>query len=319
MYLKKGIVFMLELNFSNEEELIKVCHALSTNVRVDILKLIIDKNLSVVEIANLLNIPVSTAASNISILEKSGLIVTELHPAKRGAMKICSQNFDSIHINLDNCAYTKTPSHKFWEVEMPIGHYINCEVHPTCGLADDKNVITLDTPNAFFLPSRINANIIWFRRGFVEYRFPKANFEGDSKSIQSIEFSMEICSEAPGVNNEWLSDITFYLNGKELVTWTSPGDFGGKEGKLNPSWWPTEFTQYGLLKFIKIDNNGSYIDEVLISNVTLKDLQIEDSEYFTLRIGVKETAVNQGGINILGKSFGNYAQDIVMKVYYMDI
>ncbi|MBU3189618.1 transcriptional regulator [Clostridium bowmanii] len=310
---------MLELSFTNEADLIKVCHALSTNIRVDILKLIMDKNLSVVEIAKTLNIPVSTAASNITLLEKSGLILTELHPAKRGAMKICSQNFDGIHINLDYCDYSLNHVLKYNEIEMPIGHYINCEVYPTCGLSDETKIITLDDPSTFFTPSRINAEVLWFRRGFVDYKFPKMNVEKNKVLIHALEFSMEICSEAPGVNNNWPSDITFYLNDKELVTWTSPGDFGDVRGKLNPSWWPDFHTQYGLLKHIKIDNNGSYLDEELLSSMSLKDLQLEKSAYITLRIAIKDNANNKGGVTILGKHFGNTPQDIIMRTSYNEL
>lgn len=310
---------MLELNFTNEESLIKVCHALSTSLRISILKLIMDKNLSVVEIAKKLDIPVSTAALNINILEKAGLILTELHPAKRGAMKICSQNFDGIHINLDFCDYTENHVHKYNELEMPIGHYVNCEAWPTCGLADEKRVITIDDPSNFFTPSRINAEVLWFRRGFVEYKFPKMNVEENKILIQGLEFSMEICSEAPGVNNDFPSDITFYVNDKELATWTSPGDFGDVRGKLNPPWWPDHHTQYGLLKSIKIDRIGTYLDEQLLTNITLKDLQLDNSNYISLKIAVKNDANNKGGVTLLGKHFGNIPQDIIMRTIYTEL
>ena len=48
------------------------------------------------------------------------------------------------------------------------------------------------------------------------------------------------------------SDITFSLNGVILGTWTSPGDYGDRRGKYNPSWWFPFLNQYGLLKKLTI-------------------------------------------------------------------
>jgi len=92
---------MLELSFDNPDELVTVTHALSTRSRVDILRLLISQNLNIVEIAEALKLPVSTVASNIKVLEAAKLINTELLPASRGAMKVCSRNYDDIHIALN--------------------------------------------------------------------------------------------------------------------------------------------------------------------------------------------------------------------------
>jgi len=35
-----------------------------------------------------------------------------------------------------------------------------------------------------------------------------------------------------------------------------------------------------------------------------------------VRIGVKEDAKNIGGVNIFGKTFGDYEQDIIMKMEF---
>jgi predicted transcriptional regulator len=131
-------------------------------------------------------------------------------------------------------------------------------------------------------------------------------------------FSLEICSEAPKYKNNWLSDITFWVNNTEICTWTSPGDFGGQKGRLNPDWWLDDLTQYGLLKTIGISDNGVFLDEIKISPVRLDDLYIEEKDYFTFRIGIKPDAANIGGINLFGEKFGNYPQNIVVKLEYTE-
>lgn len=84
---------MLELNIENPDELVLVAHALSTDLRVNIIQLLNTKKLNINEIADALQIPVSTAASNVKILEKARLIETELLPATRGAMKVCTRTY----------------------------------------------------------------------------------------------------------------------------------------------------------------------------------------------------------------------------------
>jgi predicted transcriptional regulator len=134
--------------------------------------------------------------------------------------------------------------------------------------------------------------------------------------LTGLEISMELCSEAPLYNANWPSDITVSINGVELGTYLSPGDFGGEPGLLNPPWWDLRNTQYGLLKKWKVDENGSYIDGRRLSGVTVDQLGIHDSPAFALRIGVKPDAANIGGLNLFGSKFGNYEQDLLVRFDY---
>jgi predicted transcriptional regulator len=56
---------VLELNFNEPDKLVTVAHALSTRTRIDILRLLSNKNMNVVEIADALKLPVSTVANNV--------------------------------------------------------------------------------------------------------------------------------------------------------------------------------------------------------------------------------------------------------------
>ena len=51
-----------------------------------------------------------------------------------------------------------------------------------------------------------------------------------------------------------------------------------------------------------------------ISPVSIKDLDLENHRSIRLRIGVKDDARHPGGINIFGRGFGNYDQDIVLRL-----
>lgn len=128
---------------------------------------------------------------------------------------------------------------------------------------------------------------------------------------------MELCSEAPNFDNDWPSDITLWINDVEIGTWTSPGDFGDRRGKLNPDWWIDWATQYGLLKTWRVDKERTTIDMDKVSDVSLADLALEGRHHLKLRIGIKSDALHKGGINLFGRQFGDYPQDIVMKVHYV--
>jgi predicted transcriptional regulator len=100
-----------------------------------------------------------------------------------------------------------------------------------------------------------------------------------------------------------------------LGIWTSPGDFGEKKGTYTPDWWRAG-TEYGLLKTIRITREGSKLDGISLSNVNIDMIPIQYGKDMSFRIAVPEDAANKGGINIFGKGFGNYNQDIDIRVEY---
>jgi len=293
------------------DEFTEIAKALSSELRVEIFKAIQKQSLTVNEIADMFTLPSSTATVNIKKLEEAKLIKTELVPSTRGSQKICSPMYDRLVVDLEPFGLNKDANFKY--IEMPIGHFVNCEIRPTCGLVTENDIIGyVDEPRSFFEPDKVNAQLLWFKHGFVEYRFPnKVPF---NSRLKGIEISMEICSEAPNYALDWPSDITLWINGVEIGTWMSPGDFGGERGVLTPGWWESHLTQYGLLKKWRVNEKGSFIDGSYLSDVKITDLNVNNEPSLTVRLGIKDDAANQGGMNLFGKKFGNYDQDILMKL-----
>jgi predicted transcriptional regulator len=308
---------LLELSMENPGNLQKIAHALSSEVRLQIINLLNSGNMNVNQLAEALDLPVSTAASHIKILEKSGLINTELRPANRGTMKICRRNFDDIHIQLNSKMNFKRNAQKFYEMEMPIGYYIDFDVAPTCGMANHEGmIIPEDNPVHFYSPVRTNAQLIWTRKGYFEYKFPLDIPMG--ANIESVQFSMELCSEAPNYDSNWPADITVWINDVDIGSWTSPGDFGDRPGKLNSkNWSETTGTQYGILKTWKVTKKISTIDDFHLSDVTVNELGILDRMYMSFKIGIKEDAIHKGGMNLFGREFGDHPQDIKLLIEYI--
>lgn len=299
----------------NLQRLEAVTKALASDTRLGILRFLSAHTSTVLEIAEALDLPPSTATLHINILEKAGLIETDLRPATRGLQKICARVFDRIVIQLP-AEYELEDTTV--EVSMPIGAFVNVNLVPTCGLAGEMGIIGhLDDPSAFYEPDRIYAQLLWFRRGHVEYQFPNRLPPG--VALDDIEVSFEVCSEAPLHHDNWPSDITVWIGEREIGTWTSPADFGGERGALTPSWWDGQNSQFGLLKVWKVTTRGSFVDGVPVSNVTLNDLALKPGKPIPVKIGIKDGAANVGGMNLFGRKFGNYPQDIVLRQHFKRI
>jgi predicted transcriptional regulator len=290
----------------------QILKALASDKRIAILGHLSNRISSINEIAEAFDMPASTATMHINILEEAGLVHTELKPASRGLQKICSRVYDQLTIQLPQ-PDLETLGNTI-DIPMPIGAYVDCQVAPTCGLVGELGIIgQLDDPGSFYHPERIYTQLLWFRHGFVEYRFP--NRAQPHMLLESLQISLELCSEAPHSNSDWPSNITMWINEVEVGTWTCPGDFGGQRGTLTPQWWDEWNTQYGLLKMWRVNHHASYIDGDQLSNITLDHLNIPAHPYITLRIGVKNDGI-PGGINIFGAKFGNYPQDILMRLRF---
>lgn len=302
----------IELSLNDPEMLKSVAHALSTDLRLRILQMISKQSMSIIELAEALAVPVSTISVNIGVLDKARLIEVDRVSGVHGRLKRCIRVTDAISIDL---FCNQGNERQTGEINMPIGAFSRCEgIMPSCGLASvDDYIGQEDEPMCFYMPQRMNAQIMWFRQGYVEYRFPVMQLR--SPNLEKIELLFEACSETIGYNNDYKSDISLTINDVCIGSWESPGDFGGRRGLMNPHWWPSFSSQYGVLKNWRVTREGSYLDSIRISDVTLDDLHLDQRNYMSLRIGVEADARYVGGINLFGKGFGDYPQDIVLRYF----
>ena len=287
---------------------------MSSPTRLRILELLSDNIYNISEIAAALELPFSTANLHVNTLEAAGLLLTEYKPGARGSQKICARAYNTVVLQH---AYGGNQASNVVESLMPVGAYTGCEVSATCGLASANGIIGLfDDPMTFYEPERLEAQLLWFHYGYVEYHFPNRLPPGTT--LESLQLSLELCSEAPLHHASWPSDITLTINGVEVGTWTSPADFGGQRGALTPSWWETHNSQYGLLKVWQTNKEGSFIDGMKLSGVRLQDLDVRRDRSIAVKIGVKEGARHRGGMNIFGRCFGNYPQDLLLSLRYRE-
>ena len=299
----------MKINIS--EKWLPVYEALDSSVRIKIIQLLSEQPLNVKEIAAKLELSSAIITMHINKLEKAGIIKAERTRSKGGVQKICSLIVDSIKIDFPKAA---NEEFKYHEHTMPVGHYTDFEVTPTCGLATTSTVIGCYDDARYFLdPQRVDAKILWFTQGYIEYKLP--NYLLSSEEPTELEVTMELGSEAPGANKNWPSDISFIINEVKVAQWTSPGDFADIKGKYSPDWWTIDVNQYGMLKKLRVNDKGTFIDGEKVSEVKLADINIKNKQW-TFKLEVEKDAVHVGGLTIFGKGFGNYDQDIIFRLYY---
>lgn len=286
--------------------------ALGSDTRIQILNILLEnEQMSMNQLATELNISNGALTGHIKKLEECGLINISNESAGHGNQKMCSVTQDRIIVDVKKPIDYKN----VFETEIKVGQFSRHQVWPTCGIATSESVIgEFDDIRYFNHPDRFTANILWFTKGYVEYTIP--NLIPSNQRITQLSISAELSSEAPGIDNNWPSDISFYINDTKIGMWTSPGDFGDVHGMFTPQWWPQNWNQYGLLKLLVINDYGTYIDGLKISDVSTLSLHLDYSSDIRLRLAVENDSEHVGGITLYGKSFGNYDQDIRVTINY---
>ena len=303
----------------------KIIKALSSDVRVKILELIEDEELNIQSLVEKLDLGKTTVLTHVNILEEAGFITTRYVRGSVGNQKICTKIYDRLIYNFS--PHKKGPDKpNFFEISTNIGNYFDFEIYPPCGLASKNNVIKKwDDPSVFYDTERVKTSNLWCAFGFVEYKIPIH----DSYKIQNI-FKIEITLEVSAQSDvDWhkelslpnyltkeditdgISDVSFWINDIEIGAVTVKDYSKGSGGKYTPTWW--KGANYGRLITITIDANGTFIDDEQQSTKKIDKYNITNS--IRLRVGNKKDAKNISGFHIFGSDFGNYPNDIVLKIY----
>ncbi len=298
---------------SGRSDTLEKFKALASEPRLRILEHLAHHLCNLTELSGALDMNLATVTMHVNILERAGLITCEHRPGERGTQRVCGCLFDWLNVHMVRRRDAEVG--RVLEFPIRVGSYSKLHVTPTCGLVSAEGLIGfLDDPASFWEPERLNAELLWFHSGYVEYRLPNRLHPG--ARVESLTLSFESCSEAPMHRLDWPSDVSVWINGVELGYWTSPADFGGVRGQLTPAWQWESDSQYGLLKVWQVTASGSQVDGVRVSDVTLGDLRLHNAAHIDVRIGVKGDAGHVGGINLFGAKFGNHPQDILLRLRY---
>lgn len=295
------------------QENINLFQALSADMRIKIIELLKKENLSIQSISNKLNISSAMVTKHITILEECGIVQSSFEKGIRGRLKMCQLNKDDM-ILIFNSNKEDFPKNSIRKM-IPVGSFYDFSVTKPCGMASANQLIGfIDEPRVFYYEKKEEIQLVWFTEGKLTYHIPL--FDIEIKNLKKIEITLELCSEHPGYNMHYPSDIFFYINNFCLGKYTSPGDFGNRRGRVTPSWWDLG-TQFGRLVNLMIDNVGTYIEGCKVSSVTMNDIVAQkrcvDVIDFSIYTGIGDY---NGGVNIFGSEFGDFEQDIEFTFFY---
>lgn len=304
---------LVVLNLENESDFDKIYligNALGDRKRLNILKQLQTPpyKFSIRELADEFNMPISTIIHHLEILEKAQLISMQYRNDNKKERKTVHSGTWNYAFNIHKPPQTITSDIQTYTQIMPIGNYVNFYGNRFFFIGDEEQ---FSTP---FSPKRFDAKLLFTPNGIIEYYFD--NQTVSKEKIVGISLSLEICSEFPFYDNSHKSDITFWINDTEVINYRSAGDYGDRRGLLNPSWWSNINTQYGKLVNISVNDQGAFINGVLVNpKITLENLKLSNDNKISLKFGNKATAEYAGGFNLFGKEFGDYPQDIIFQLH----
>lgn len=302
-------------NLANDEDLPKICaacKALSNRVRLNILRLLQNGShlLTISEIARALDIPKTTAIHHVEVLEQAELVIVLYKSSTTGTVRVVGRNIKSTHI----CHFYPDPVERNDTKTLiqthKVGNFSDIDCDTYAVVLDDHSIF--ETTDRFD-PKHYDAMLLYTEKGIITYEFSGA--VAKTHKIHELSLSLELCSEAPYFNNNYYSDITFWINGVELCTYISTGDYGDRRGRLNPDWWPSTVTQYGKLVSLVVNGKGVMLNGIDVTDkITVDSLELDKHDSIKIAFGNKGTSTHIGGMNIFGSHFGDFEQDIVLKI-----
>ena len=299
------------INQKNIKQAHIIASALDNQVRLMILAALNAGPLTITELSKITGVPTSNIVFHVNILEKANIIKIRFF----GKASIISLLTNNINFEIRNSDVPKVVSKRKRTVdyEIPLGNYIDIKRTRKSGVdasSKDKRLEEINSENIFD-SSRFNIDL--FSLTSCQIIYPLKKFKNEK--IREIHISLELCSEIAFYRNDIKSEIVFYINDIELTKYTLKGDFGGRRGLLNPSWYGDSSSQYGTLIDIVVSELGVTINgELLNSKVKIDNLKLDQNPIDnTFTFGTPDYESTLSGFNLFGKSFGDYPQNIKVK------
>lgn len=298
------------------KEGLELFKTLGSDVRMKIVSLLAQNGeMNLGELAQALGVTQGALTSHIRMLEAQDVIHVEVRHSDRGLQKVCSIKDHEILLNV----YPSFEEYgtNVYKTEIPIGHYADYSVRPGCGLVTDSTLVgALDDQRVFSYPERLEAQMFWFHDGFIEYRFP--NLLPDNHRIVQLTISVEMSSSEQGSEQDLLSDIDYYLNGRSIGSWlASTEDRSVTHGIYTPAWNNSPMRQHGFLKMLVINNSAIFIDGVKVMDTGDDWPFLDENGDMRFRIETHSSDEHPGGVALYGNRFGNYNQNIQVIVHSM--
>ena len=110
------------------EDIITVCHALSSQERLTILRMLYAESMSITKIARAIGISVSTACFHVRTLQEAGLVNVTTMQGKHGTLQLCQSRF--VSLNLLTAPTREMDAGVHVTHEVPVGLYTGAHLEP---------------------------------------------------------------------------------------------------------------------------------------------------------------------------------------------
>lgn len=290
-------------------EIKNLADALGNVQRLKIIQSIIDGPKSITELSNELNIPTSNIMFHVRILEDVKLVKFTI--TNRTTFISMLTNNVVFKLN-DLFELTETPKTTEYNYEILLGNYLDIISNGTKFIIamSENEKLNINFQNRFS-SDRFKIQLLTVTHSILVY--PLQPIKQD-ENLKQIHISLEMCSEAPFYRNDFASDVEFYIDDICICSHRLEGDFGGRKGILNPSWYPISNTQYGELIYIVISELGVTINGKLVNTkININNIDLNEDKIHTFKFGNSDKKGIKGGMNIFGKAFGDHPQNIKIK------
>lgn len=283
--------------------------ALGNVQRLKIIKCVIETPKSITELSNILDLPASNVMFHSRILEDAKLIKFTI----TNRTTFISMLTNDVIFKLDEMPQKDiTHIHNEYDYEIKIGNYLGIDFFGSKHIIANTKYEKIDIEhNNIFTSKRFDLELLGLASSIVTYPLEPIK---EDEYLTQLHISLEICSEAPYYRNDFISDIEFFIDDVFICEYRLKGDYGGRKGLLNPSWYPLSNTQYGELLHIDISKLGVTINGFLVNDkINIDNIDLSGDKIHTLKFGNNFKKGTRGGMNIFGKCFGDHPQHINIK------
>lgn len=274
--------------------------ALASQTRLEILQILAKGDRNIKELAEALNISSSIMTKHIRKLESARLITTKNASKGGNRQKVCTllNLVTEIHPPPGGDVDQRR---RYYESELPVGLFSALQADPPCGMAAENRVLGgLDRPAYLYSPKRVQAEMLWLGKGYVEYTLP--NYLQKDQLLTGIELTGEFGSGT----GEPVS-VEVWINGETICAFSTVGGEG-------PGHWP--FSRYGILTTVRMGENGVFLNGEKKTEYPLSQLPAGGASW-TVRFAVAGGQAEDASLVLFGEALGDNRQPITMRVYYV--
>lgn len=209
------------MNIQLDEKNIVFFKSLASETRIQIIKMLSGGGKNINAIASELGISSAIVTKHISMLEESGIVLSESLTGIHGRQKMCYLKENIFTVSLSDI----NSNERFAQL-FSVGDYSSSEILSLpCGIESTKGIVGLKNDVRYFnIPDRTDFNDLWFAEGRLTYQLTNEEIT----DVKQIDFEIN-CYISCEEYADFAGNITLQINSDNA--WKIPIDIS-KKAKL---------------------------------------------------------------------------------------